>query len=319
MSEDRRLNDNAVGLTREQSRAVDRHAMEVLGIPGVVLMENAGINAAGAVFDVLREAFGFEVDEADAKIAVVCGGGNNGGDGYVVARQLKCWGMSPVVYAAKPVEALTGDARVMGEAWVRCGGAVVAMGQESAVAAAGQAWSASHVVVDALLGTGYGAEKGALRGVMGAAVREMGRLVEADAGVRDDFRGDSRGDLRGDSRSDFRGDFRGGFRGRVVALDVPSGMDADTGEAVGGVCVAADLTVTFVAEKAGFGEEVAGKWLGRVVTADIGVPWSAVAAAAAIAGVGNGSGGSSGGASGGLSGGVSGGACGGVVGDGGGS
>lgn len=275
MSEDRPLNDNAVRLTRQQSRAVDRHAIEVLGIPGVVLMENAGINAAGAVFDVLREAFEFEVDEANAKIAVVCGGGNNGGDGYVVARQLKCWGMSPVVYATKPVADLTGDARVMAEVWERLGGAVVAMGEESAVVVAAQAWSASHVVVDALLGTGYGAEKGVLRGVAGAVVREMGRLVEMDAGIRGDFRGD--------------------FRGRVVALDVPSGMDADTGEAVGGACVAADLTVTFVAEKAGFGEKVAGKWLGRVVTADIGVPWSAVVAA--IAGGSEGSGSGSGGTS----------------------
>ncbi|MEM9913710.1 MAG: NAD(P)H-hydrate epimerase [Planctomycetota bacterium] len=273
MSEDRLLNDTPeapVRLTRRQSRAVDRYAIETLGIPGVVLMENAGINAAGAVFDVLREAFEFEVDEENARIAVVCGGGNNGGDGYVVARQLKCWGMSPVVYAVKRPEDLVGDARVMADAWVSCGGQIVPASEAENVERHAEQWEAAHVVVDALLGTGYGAEKGGLRGVTAAAVRAMSRLVG--------------GDLEAD------GGLKGGFRGRVVALDVPSGMDADTGKVAGGdggEAVRADLTVTFVAEKAGFGEKVAGEWLGRVVTADIGLPWSVVEAAIAGESAGN--------------------------------
>ncbi|MEO0514789.1 MAG: NAD(P)H-hydrate epimerase [Planctomycetota bacterium] len=256
MNEEMPLNDSEIRLTRQQARAVDRYAIEKLGIPGVVLMENAGINAAGAVFDVWREAFEFATEVEDAKIAIVCGGGNNGGDGYVVARQLKCWGMSPVVYAVPG--ALKGDAKVMANAWAACGGAVVELSDEAAVGAAAEAWSGAEVVVDALLGTGYGAEKGGLRGVIGAAVGAMSGLMEADSG----FRGRSR------------------FRGRVVALDVPSGMDADTGAVVGDG-VRADVTVSFVAAKAGFAAAGAERWLGRVVTADIGLPWSAVGAAIA--------------------------------------
>lgn len=260
MEQDMYDNDNAFRLTRQQSRAVDRYAIEQLGIPGVVLMENAGINAAGAVFDVLRDAFEFEVDEENARIAIVCGGGNNGGDGYVVARQLKCWGMSPVVYAVKPVGELTGDAKVMVDAWVSVGGVVVEVPEEAAVERVASEWEAAHVVVDALLGTGYGIEKGGLRGAIAAAVRVMAGLVAEDS---EDV---------------------GGFRGRVVSLDVPSGMDADTGEVAGDAdsgAVRADQTITFVAEKAGFGVPGAEKWLGRVVTADIGLPWRVVEAALA--------------------------------------
>ncbi|MBB6430848.1 hydroxyethylthiazole kinase-like uncharacterized protein yjeF [Algisphaera agarilytica] len=257
-------NDSPIRLTRQQSRAVDRYAIEELGIPGVVLMENAGINAAGAVFDLLRDAFEFEVDEENARIAIVCGGGNNGGDGYVVARQLKCWGMSPVVYAVKPVGELTGDAKVMADAWVSVGGSVVEASEEAAVERVSGEWQVAHVVVDALLGTGYGVEKGGLRGATAAAVRAMAGLVEEDS------------------------DGGAEFRGRIVSLDVPSGMDADTGEVAGGTgggasggAVRADQTITFVAEKVGFGVAGAEKWLGRVVTADIGLPWDVVEAALA--------------------------------------
>ncbi|MEM1108792.1 MAG: NAD(P)H-hydrate epimerase [Planctomycetota bacterium] len=263
MNEDRPLNDTPdapVRLTRAQSRAVDRYAIETLGIPGVVLMENAAINAAGAVFDVLREAFEFEVDEENARIAIVCGGGNNGGDGYVVARQLKCWGLSPVVNAVKRPEELTGDARVMADAWLNCGGQIVPAWEPSYVERLRAEWSTAHVIVDALLGTGFGIEKGGLRGVMASVVGAIAELVDEQSGVR-------------------------GFRGRVVALDVPSGMDADTGEVAGSDgkgAVRADLTVTFVSEKTGFGVAGSERWLGRVVTADIGLPWDVVTTAAGL-------------------------------------
>ena len=72
-------------LTRRQVRRVDQLAIEQIGIPGMVLMENAGRNAARAVLDLIDER---KISLARARIAVVCGGGNNGGDGYVVARHL---------------------------------------------------------------------------------------------------------------------------------------------------------------------------------------------------------------------------------------
>lgn len=250
---------NFRGLTRAQSRAVDRYAIEVLGIPGVVLMENAGINAAGAVVDVLKKQF--IVDEGSARVAILCGGGNNGGDGYVVARQLLSWGLSPRVYGVKPVEGLSGDAAVNAAAWVGLGQNITRIDDPAGLATSAERWRGDHVVVDALLGTGFGAEHGAMRGPTAAVVAAVNGLTAPAPGT-----------ALGSGEADFRG------RGRVVALDVPSGLDADTGRAVG-EAIKADLTVTFVAEKAGFAKPGAGVYLGKVVAADIGLPASAVAAA----------------------------------------
>lgn len=273
MSRDVTMNDSPIRLTRAEASAVDRYAVEVLGLPGVVLMENAGINAAAVVMDVLSGEFGVSGREVEGEIpgaggvpgagvAVLCGGGNNGGDGYVVARQLMGWGVSAVVYVVKPVEGLEGDAKVNAEAWERLGGAVVPAWEVEMVEECAAAWAGGEVVVDAMLGTGYGVEKGPVRGATAAAIAAVNRRVE---------RVGSGGE---------------GFRGRVVSLDVPSGMDADTGAVVGDG-VRADVTVSFVAEKAGFAVEGevpgelpgAGGYLGRVVTADIGLPGSVVAAA----------------------------------------
>lgn len=245
MSEDATMNDTPIRLTRAQARAVDRYAIEVLGLPGVVLMENAGINAAAVVVDVLSAAFGIATQEfPGARVAILCGGGNNGGDGYVVARQLMGWGLSPVVYAVKPTEELTGDAEINAEAWVRLGGAVVPAWEAEKMADHAAAWADCHAVVDALLGTGYGVDKGPVRGAAAAAIAAVNGLLP-DRGPR------------------------------VVSLDVPSGMDADTGEVVG-AGVRADVTVSFVAEKAGFGVTAAGQFTGKVVIADIGLPDVAV-------------------------------------------
>lgn len=253
MNEDRHADDSPIRLTRKQASAVDRYAIDVLKLPGVVLMENAGINAAAVVMDVLRGGL-LEADDglADwelpgATVAIVCGGGNNGGDGYVVARQLMGWGVSPVVYAVKRIEELRGDAAVNAGAWQKLGGAVVPAWDEALVQAAAGEWAACHVVVDAILGTGFGVEKGEVRGAAAAAIGAMNQLTP-------------------------------GSGARVVALDLPSGLDADTGQAVGDA-VRADLTVTFVAEKAGFGTVGVGDCTGKIVIADIGLPESAVAAA----------------------------------------
>ncbi|MEM6460194.1 MAG: NAD(P)H-hydrate epimerase [Planctomycetota bacterium] len=232
-------------LTRAEAAAVDRYAIEVLGLPGLVLMENAGLNAAGAVFDELRRWF--VVDEGTARVAVVCGGGNNGGDGYVVARQLTSWGLQGVeVVAVKPVDELTGDAAVNAVAWTRLGGRVWGWHEQRDAAEA--AVRGAHVAVDALLGTGYRAAAGPLRPATAAAVALLNERGE------------------GDGR-------------RVVCLDLPSGLDADTGAVAESGAVAADVTVSFVAEKAGFAAGEAGAYLGRVVLADIGLTAAAVAAA----------------------------------------
>ena len=252
-------------LTRSQARAVDRYAAKVLGLPTVVLMENAGINAAGVVVDLLRREF--VVDAESARVAVLCGGGSNGGDGYVVARQLKGFGLRPRVYSTHDPERLSGDAATNAAAWIALGdadggrrGRVMRIDDPVGLAQAASEWRGCHVVVDALLGTGYSADRGPLKDTAAAVVEAVNSLTpESRAGSEP----------------------AEGFGGRVVALDVPSGLDADTGRPGHASAVRADVTVTFVAPKAGYSREGAEAYLGRVVVADIGVPESAVHAALA--------------------------------------
>lgn len=236
---------DAIGpLTAAQSRAVDRYAVEVLGLPGLVLMENAAINTASVVLDVLEDAG--ELDEDAFRVSVLCGGGNNGGDGYAIARQLAGFGMAVTLFAARPVDELHGDALVNARACECLGFEIVPCRDEAEAKRCVARWSASHVIVDALLGTGFsGALRGGLAGVIGVLNEVKTHQAE---------------------------------RVRVVSVDVPSGMDADTGECAEPT-VLADVTVTFVAPKAGFGLASALGCLGRVVVADIGLPDSAVRAA----------------------------------------
>ena len=231
-------------LTADQARAIDRYAIEVLGLPGIVLMENAAINAASVVLDLLEEAV--ELDRDRFVVSVLCGGGNNGGDGYAVARQLLGFGVDVHVFATKPVEELTGDAAVNARACDRLGIPIRLCRDAGSAEHAAKTWRGSHALVDALLGTGFtGDVRAALAGVIDAV-----NSVKAQ-----------------------RGD-----RLRVVSLDVPSGLDADSGRA-GGTAVRADATVTFVAPKAGFAASSAQAHLGRVIVADIGLPHSAIQSA----------------------------------------
>ena len=256
----RSIEDNPIQprrLTRAEARSVDGYVIETLGLPGLVLMENAGLNAAGAIMDLLKAEF--VVDEDSARVSIVCGGGNNAGDGYVIARHLLAWGLSPTVYSLKPVEELDGDAAVNAKAWLKLGQGVEDLSKPGAVGEASERWRQSHVVVDAVLGTGFSDDKAPMRPGVAAVVRAISELRQAPESAEG-----------------------GGFLGRIVAVDVPSGLDCDTGRPAGGeagAAVRADLTITFMAEKAGFAAAGAGRYVGRVVVADIGVPEAVVEAA----------------------------------------
>lgn len=213
-------------LSREQMRAFDRHAIEA-GVPGLVLMENAGRGAAEHVMGLLRELGG-------ARVLVLCGGGNNGGDGYVVARALRTRGVAVELLGTVPVERLSGDALTQARAWFVTGGGTppgeVTRGELSA------ALERADLVVDALLGTG------ASRAVEGTLAEWIETLVAS-------------------SRP-------------VLALDVPSGLDADAGRVLG-VAVRARVTVTFAHPKRGLYTTAGHEHAGRVVPCDIGVPGDA--------------------------------------------
>jgi NAD(P)H-hydrate epimerase len=209
-------------LSREQVRDVNRIAIDEYGLPGVVLMENAGRNAAAWLRS--RQPAG--------NVAVVCGKGNNAGDGFVIARYLSNWGDSVrVLLACRPEEA-SGDAAVFLGVIQRAGIEIVDLS-----AADSDAWrqhlDQADVIVDALLGTG-----------LSGPVREP--LVQVIEAINLS-------------------------KATVLAVDLPSGLDANTGLPLG-VCVRADLTATFVARKTGFDQPGASHWTGEVVVCDIGIP-----------------------------------------------
>jgi NAD(P)H-hydrate epimerase len=218
-------------LSRGQAQMLDRIAIDELGIPGVVLMENAGSAAARVVLDQLKQWRG--ASSAANRVAVVCGSGNNGGDGYVIARHLHNAGVAVEIFPARDPGELTGDALVFATVAARMGLPLRMIHDEEELMAAGR-WGTYAIVVDALLGTGF----------HGSLKPHFRRVIDS---------------LNQDRRW------------MTVAVDVPSGLDCDTGKAAG-AAVIADVTVTFVAPKQGFAAAEAGPYLGKVIVADIGTP-----------------------------------------------
>ncbi len=210
-------------LSREQSRDFDRQAIGAWRVAGLVLMENAGRGAC----EVLLRHF-----PEPGRVLVVCGLGNNGGDGYVVARRLLTLGHDVQVVALAGLEKLPPDARSNAESYLGLGGRFV-VDESNELDQLAAALSGAGLVVDALFGTGL------TRPIAG----RFARAVEA---------------INASDRS-------------VVALDLPSGLDANTGQ-VHGVVLQADVTATFAAYKLGLLTARGRRVRGRVEVVDIGVP-----------------------------------------------
>lgn len=208
-------------LSREELRAIDRDAAELYGLPTLLLMENAGRGAA----EYWRELAG--TPKVAHRVIVLCGNGNNGGDGGVVARHLDAWGHAVEVCWFGHPERRSGDAQVQAEILRKSG--------IESVDAAGVAVRLAQAdwVVDALLGTGL------VRAVEGP-IRQVIEVVN-QAGKP------------------------------VLALDLPSGLDADRGEPLGAAIVAT-ATATFVGPKQGFSQPGAQRYCGAIRVIDIGVP-----------------------------------------------
>ena len=209
-------------LSRAAARAVDAEAIERFGIPGIVLMENAARGLAQHVV-----ALAHELNRQ--RVVIVCGPGNNGGDGYAAARHLHNAGLGVVLVPLAPCRAGS-DAAINAEICRRMGLPAFALSQ-----LADEAHGA--IVIDAVLGTGLDREP---TGIAGEAIDAINEL-------------DSHGHTP------------------VVAADLPSGLDADSGRPLG-KAVRASVTVTFAAMKQGLTCAEAAPWTGRVVVVDIGVP-----------------------------------------------
>ena len=213
-------------LNTAQMREADRRTIEEIGIPSVVLMENAGrqvVAALEATFDDLRQR----------RVAVLCGHGNNGGDGFVVARTLRQREIEAAVFLVGSVAAVVGDARRNLDILGQLGMTVVEIPDE-------QAWELHYseisdydLIVDALLGTGV---KVPLVGLLQTLVADVN-----GSGIP------------------------------VVAIDLPTGLSADTHEVVG-EAIEASLTVTMAAPKLPLVLPPAESHAGDLVVADVGVP-----------------------------------------------
>ena len=214
-------------LNTQQMREADRRTIDEIGIPSIVLMENAGRQAVAAM-----EA-SFE-DLPGSRVGVLCGRGNNGGDGFVVARTLVQRGIDTAVFLLGSVSEVRGDARTNLETLGRIGLTVVEI-------TTAQEWelhfseiSECDVIVDAILGTGF---HGRLTGLLETVVADINGL-----GVP------------------------------VVSIDLPTGLSADT-HLVEGEAIEASMTVTLAAPKIPLVFPPADTHTGDLVIADIGIPF----------------------------------------------
>ena len=207
-------------------READRRTIEDIGIPSLVLMENAGRQVVAAMES-------FFPDLSDRRVAVICGKGNNGGDGFVVARTLYQRGVDASVFVVGQVSDIKGDARINIEILGRLGITVVEIADEGQWELHFSEISDRDLIVDALFGTGL---KSALSGIYETVIADIN-----GCGID------------------------------VVAIDVPSGMSADTHDLIGD-CVEATVTVTLGAPKVPLILPPAEEKSGEVVIADIGIP-----------------------------------------------
>lgn len=215
-------------MTRDQVRDVDRRAMDEFGLPGVVLMENAG---RGCV-DWLTEL------GVSGRVVICAGGGNNGGDGFVIARHLSNRGIDVEVLLFADPGSLRGDAAI-NFAVIEHAGLPLRVVKEFDQQEAQRLHEGVDWIVDALLGTGT---RGPLREPFPQIIAAMN-----------------------DSSA------------RVFAIDLPSGLDCDTGcptDSQTPTAVRADYTATFVARKRGFENPASEVFTGEVRVIDIGVPHS---------------------------------------------
>ncbi len=211
-------------VTAKEMTALDQYTINELGIPGIVLMENAGRGITQIALEMLQQA-------AQSHVAIFCGAGNNGGDGYVVARHLLNHGATVSVFVLTERQKIKGDALTNLEILEK-------MGQEiSFITEVADLPSRPDLIVDAMLGTGV---QGALRGLY-ADVAQWLATVKVP----------------------------------VLAVDIPTGVNADTG-AVDGPAVRASKTATMALPKLGLLFSPGREYAGELHIVDISMPASAV-------------------------------------------
>ena len=220
-------NKKCLVMTRDEVRAFDKWAIESLGIPGVVLMENAGLSCAELIKEKLKGI-------AAPKVCIFCGTGNNGGDGYVIARHLINSGFKVTVVLCGDREKVKGDAKINLDVLERLGQSIEKLdihdaGVNSRIE---ELAAGDDMLVDAIFGTG-------LTGQLGNEHKGLIESINA-------------------------------LNRPILAVDIPSGLDCDTGQPLG-AAIRAAYTVTFVAVKKGFTESDSAQYTGEIYVASIGI------------------------------------------------
>ncbi len=217
-------------LTAKQMRGVDRRTIDDIGLPSLVLMENAGRQVVAALESLIDEL-------SIRRVVALCGTGSNGGDGFVVARTLQQRGIDVSVVLIGAAADVRGDARVNLDIIGRLGVPIVEVTDAHGWELHAPQVTSADIVIDAIMGTGLSR---ALTGVHDTIVADLNSSPAT-----------------------------------VVAIDVPSGMSADTNELIG-PAVRADITVTLGAPKIPLVLPPAEHAAGDVVVADIGIPFSVI-------------------------------------------
>lgn len=221
------------GMSLEQIRAVDRIAMEAFGMPSTILMENAGRGAADWIIAHVA---------AHLRVVVLCGVGNNGGDGLVIARHLHAAGIGVVVWIIGEPSRMTADTAsnytILSKTRVPCrwfpaGRCFPGDSSDEETGLLTKDIAQADILIDALMGTGA---SGSPRGAMASAIRAANESSS-----------------------------------RRFAIDIPSGLDGRTG-LPNTPTFRAEATLTFVASKTGFESPSANPYVGRVIVLPIGVP-----------------------------------------------
>ncbi len=219
-------------VTPDQMRELDRATIEDRGVPGLTLMERAGAAVAGAARELLSPA------PADPLVVILAGKGNNGGDGLVVARLLDGLGIRTRTFLLARGRELRGDAAANRVRLLRCRCPLVEVTGEEDLTGLADSLAGADLIVDGIFGTGF---QGEARGLPARAIGLINRVP------------------------------RGAVPPRVLAIDIPSGLDGASGEAAG-EAVRADWTVTMGLVKTGMVRGQGLELCGRITVADLGFP-----------------------------------------------
>ncbi len=212
--------------TAEQMQELDRKAIEGYRIPGIVLMENAGRGAAEVIMNTFP-------DLHKKRIAIVAGKGNNGGDGFVIARHLLNRGISVKVFLLTEPKALRGDAETNYHIFSRMKGEIIPVPSSKDYLKMKKDLEKFDLLIDGIFGTGLDAE---VRGYYREVIDHLNTLQKP-----------------------------------IVSIDIPSGLDANTGKPLG-TAIRASLTVTFGLPKVGHLISPGLDYVGEVKVIDIGIP-----------------------------------------------